>query len=197
MLAGGAIDLRRRRGAAGERLERKRHIARRLESLARILLETMANDAIQSRRDVGSSAGEVGRVLLEDRGHRLGGRVALERTLAGQHFVEHRSQGKQIAPRVGDLSTHLFGRHVADRAHHRARMRDHRRRHGRALCGEGRTDVGVSRRPREAKVQDLHLTVVQHEDVLGLQVAMDDAPCRAPRQDREPPESRTPLPCGS
>ena len=40
-------------------------------------------------------------------------------------------------------------------------------------CGEGGTGVGVSR-PREAKVQDLHLAVVQQEDVLGLQVAMDD-----------------------
>ena len=143
-------DSRRRGGAARERLERKGHIARRLESLAWIFLETMANDAIQSRRDLGSSAGEFGRVFFEDCGHRLGRRVALERALAGQHFVEHRAQGKQIAPRVGGLPAHLLGRHVADRAHHRARMRDHRRRHRRALWRRSnrRRTAAVRARPK-------------------------------------------------
>ena len=85
------------------------------------------------RRNVGSRAGELGRVFLEDRRHRVGGRVALERALAGQHFVEHRAEGEQIAARVDGLPAHLLGRHVADRAHHRARV-GHRRRRIVAPC---------------------------------------------------------------
>ena len=42
---------------------------------------------------------EFRRVLLEDRGHRVGGRVALERALAGEHFVEHGAEREQIASR--------------------------------------------------------------------------------------------------
>ena len=52
-------------------------------------------------------------------------------------------------------------------------------------------------RPRAdapTKIQDLHQAVRGQEDVLGLDVAMDDAPARAPPQDLRRPKSRSPPP---
>ena len=69
---------------------------------------------------------------------------------------------------IDGLSAHLLGRHVADRADDDARL--------------GVGVVASSSRPpldgsdaREAEVEDLQPAVVGHEQVLGLEIAMDDA----------------------
>ena len=43
--------------------------------------------------------------------------VALECQFASCHFVEHRTEGEQVSPRVEFLTQRLLGRHVGNRAH--------------------------------------------------------------------------------
>jgi len=100
------------------------------------------------------------RLLAEDR---LG---ALERALARDHFVQHGAKREQVGARVHGLSAHLLGRHVPDRAHHGARVGHGRHRFG----GAG---VRPRRRPRQTEVENLHLSVGEQEQVLGLQIAVE------------------------
>ncbi len=129
-----------------------------------------------------SSAGGISaRVRLNSGGSSL--RIAVivsaavsrcERAPARQHFVQHGAEREQVAPPIHNLPADLLGRHVADRTHDCAGIGDARRAQGRLACRAAGTQVRGRHRAREAKVENLHLTVVQDENVLGLQVAMDD-----------------------
>ena len=145
---------------------------RGVEPLLGILLETVANDAVEARRDVLVGDGEVRRIFLEDRRHRVRGGVAVERALAGEHLVEDRAEGEDVAARVGGLAAHLLGRHVAERAEHDAGLGALR---FRRQVGGARDGAFGLRQLGEAEVEDLDAPVLRDEDVLGLQVAMDDA----------------------
>ena len=90
-----------RDGRAGEGLQVEREVVRRVEALLGVLLEAVADDPLEARRDVLVRDGEVRRVLLQDRRHRVGGRVAVERALAREHLVEDRAEGEDVAARVG------------------------------------------------------------------------------------------------
>ena len=141
-----------------------------MEALLRVLLETVPDDALEAGRDVLVRDGEVRRVFLQDRRHRVGGRVAVERAPAREHLVEDRAEGEDVAARVGGLAADLLGRHVAERAEHDAGLRARGRgRQVRRLAALLRV-----RELGEAEVEDLHAAVVGDEDVLGLQVPVDD-----------------------
>ena len=73
---------------------------------------------------------------------------------------------------VHGLAAHLLGRHVADGAEHDAGSVP--RVCGRAGLVDGRDRVRL-RQLGQAEVEDLHAAVVGDEEVLGLEVAMDDA----------------------
>ena len=51
-------------------------------------------------------------VLAQDRRQRVGDVVALERALAGQHFVEHGAERPHVATLVSRASLGLLGTHV-------------------------------------------------------------------------------------
>ena len=102
-----------------------------------------------------------------------------ERRRPRGHLVEDRSERELVGAVVEGQPARLLGRHVA----HRARARCPPR-----VCGEG--DSGqvaggrsngcscpsaVAAQLDEAEVEDLHEAVVGDHDVLGLQVAVDDA----------------------
>src|SRR5207247_1654158 len=77
---------------------------------------------------------------------------------------------KNIAPRVCLLAADLFGRHIADRAHHHTGMRWSR--HVRARFVLARR---VRLEPSQAEVKNLDSTIGGQKEVLRLEVAMNDA----------------------
>jgi len=105
----------------------------------------------------------------EDTRQRFVDVAAAERTLAGDHLVEHAAEREQIGALVHLLAAYLLRRHVAGRAEDLTRH-GHRRRHRRA----------ANRRPRElgqlgkAEVEHLGMAVLGDEEVLGLEVAVHD-----------------------
>ena len=159
------------RSGARHRLESEGEVAGGLEALRRLLFETAPDDPLGRERHVQSRIGELRRVLLEDRAHRVGGGRACERAAAGEHLVEHGAAGEDVGARVRCLPAHLLGSHVADRSQDGAggRVVEGGRRVPQALAAGWGGELG------EAEVEDLHPAVVRHEEVLGLQVAVDDA----------------------
>jgi hypothetical protein len=105
-----------RGGDAGERLEIEREVARGLKALLRILLEAVPHDPLDAGRNVRVRQRDLGRIFLEDRGHRVGRRVSLERPLAREHLVEDRAEREDVRARVRRPSAHLLRGHVAERA---------------------------------------------------------------------------------
>src|SRR5688572_14363973 len=106
------------------------------------------------------------RGLAED-GHRgLDGALARERLLGGEELVEHAAEGEDIAGRLHFLGAQLLGSHVADRADDHA---------GGGIGGDAAGPRSVGGGVGETEVEDLDPAVEGDEEVLGLQVAMDDA----------------------
>ncbi len=103
-------------------------------------------------------------------------RFALEGALPGDHLVEHRAEGKDIAARVHRLAFGLFRRHVGQATHHDAFFRTG------LLEGHGTRGFGGSvshparlRELRQSEVEHLHAALRVHHDVGGLQIAMHDS----------------------
>ena len=151
-----------------ERLQLVGQIARGLESPPGILLEAVTHELLESRVDVLVRGPEIRRILLEYRGHGLGGRTSLERAMAPEHLVHDDAKREDVAPAVDGRGLDLLGGHVADRSHHDARL-GRRRKLGLA-CGA--LDLGEL---GQAEIEDLDAAPTRHEEILGLQVPMDDS----------------------
>ena len=159
-------------GGLRHRLESEGEIPRRLEPLLGVLLETVARDAVEARRDLASGSRELRRLRVQDGRHRVGGRRPGERSPARQHLVQHRPQTEDVGAMIDGQPSHLLGRHVSHRAHHGARLRVAGDRRGAGLFSRsGPPDV-----LRQAEIEDLDLAVPGDEEILGLQVPVDDAP---------------------
>ena len=163
-------DSRRGTESPDSGLEGEREVVRRVETLLGILLDAMPHDALETRRDALVRDGKIRRFFPEDRRHRLGRRVAAERSLAREHLVEDGTEGKDVRPGVGGLAFHLLGRHVTERAHHDAGLRP----------GRSRRQVGhlsalfLMLQLGKAEIENLETAVLRHEQVLGLEVAVHD-----------------------
>src|SRR5262249_41631526 len=66
----------RRRGDGGERLQREGDVVGRVKALLGVLLQAVADDPVEPRRNVLARGRELRRVLAQDRGHGVGGGVA-------------------------------------------------------------------------------------------------------------------------
>ncbi len=137
-------------------------LQRRLKTLARILIKTRSNYALQCRRDR-----QRRRLLVENSGDD-GGRIrTVEGPAASEHFVQHATEREQVAARIGFLALQLLRRHVLQRAHHFAFARDGLRERG----------VGFLERSAvlgQSKIQQLNPRA-RYQDIGGLQIAMRNA----------------------
>ena len=160
--------------AVADRLEREAQIGRGLKPIRGLLLEAVTDNARERFGD-GGQRGDVRRLDVQRRVHRVDRRITLEGATSRKQFVEDAAKGKNVSPMIDGAAPHLLRRHVAGRAQHRPRAREATG-HRRHLCGGGcvRLDGGG---PGETEVENLHLPVVQDEDVVGLEIAMHDAAC--------------------
>jgi hypothetical protein len=113
------------------------------------------------------------RVAL-DRREQLAESLRGERTVPGEHLVEHDPDREDVAGRADLRARGLLRRHVPRRAEKVPFERDERL--GLASLEGGRIDRAlVLTQLREPEVEDLRLTVGVEHDVLRLEVAVDDA----------------------
>ena len=110
-------------------------------------------------RESRNSAAELRNLLEQDLLQRLGLVDAGEQPPARGRFVQRGTQAKQIDAMVELAAQELLGRHVAELPLHapQRRLSD------------------ATRRPRDAEVDQLDLTVVGDEDVLRADIAMHEA----------------------
>ena len=136
-----------------------------------LLLYAAAHQPVDLSRNARMCLAHLGRFVLEDRVHHFDRRLAGERTRAGQHLAQDHAEAEDVGAMVRLFPANLFGRHVADRPHHDPGG-------GQGLSGLQFRTCGVrALDPQlgETKVEDLQPTVRCHEDVVGLEVAVDDA----------------------
>ncbi len=84
--------------------------------------------------------------------------LAGKRRLAGEHFVENGAETPEVRAEIDGLAGSLFGGHVERRAA------------GRAIDGDG-SGAGAG----EAEIDDAGDAVLGHDDVAGLDIAVEDA----------------------
>ena len=96
-------------------------------------------------------------------------RSSLPGMSATNHLVKNDREGKQVTSVINRLAKDLFRRHIPNRTQH--------------LTGRGQIHIGSlaetgnrrRKQLRQAKVEQLHVTVWPHHDIFGFQVAMYDA----------------------
>ena len=98
-------------------------------------------------------------------------RIALERTATGEHLVQHRAEGEDVASAIHRPAFGLLGRHVGGRAENRSPL-------GPQICRNRRRRVVPGLRLDQlgqAEVHELRLAALREHDVRRLDVAVDDA----------------------
>ena len=136
------------------------HVGRR-RPLVGALGQGPANHPVHGRD--GRRAGERRRLLVARRVQDLDHRTAGECRTTGEHLEENGASREQIDARVDGLAYHLFGGHVAGRAHQDARARQ---------AGD-LIERATELRPGEAEVEQLH-AVNRQEHIGRFQVTVDD-----------------------
>jgi hypothetical protein len=86
-------------------------------------------------------------------------------------LVEHDAERKDVAARVDRFGGRLLWRHVRDRADHGSGARVRGARASCVLCVRLLVQLG------QAEICQLRVAALRHEDVAGLDVAMQDARC--------------------
>ena len=85
----------------------------------------------------------------------------------GDPLVQQHAEREDVARRCHRVAEYLLGRHVLRRAHDHAGSRH--------AAGDARLAHARRQQSRDAEVHHLHVAVIAHHDVLGLDVPMNDA----------------------
>ena len=145
------------------------HVARSLQAMTRILLQTAPNDAGQIAGQIRTHVGNRRWSIAQNRRDQLGRRCSFERPAPGRHLVKHDSERKNIGAVVERAGRCLFRRHVGWRPHYHAHFRTAGRGH------RGVSEVGAANIFGKAEVEHLDPAFIRNHDISRLQVAMHDA----------------------
>ena len=118
-----------------------------------------------------------GRLLVQNRRQGIGGRLAFEQPITGEHLVEDHAKGPDVAAPVHLVTAGLLRAHVGRRTQHRARPGQglsnsrlvgmgFRFALGHAVGGEG---------PGQTKIENLDRTFARNLHIGRLQIAVHDA----------------------
>jgi hypothetical protein len=130
-------------------------IGRSLPPLLRLLRETTSNDVIELAGHDGLNRAQGRRFVLENGGNQTGMAPGLECLPAGEHLVQHSTEGKDVTARVGLDTFELLRSHVLEGAEDRALGRQRMRRGGEPRLGRGIHHGSAT--PRETEVEQLHV----------------------------------------
>jgi hypothetical protein len=146
----------------------RRQVRRPLIAPRWVLLLRLGHNRLHVAAELRVERAEKRRILLQDQSRGLGQRSVLQliRRAVGQQLEEDHPQGVHVRPPVdrGGVGGHLLRAHVVGRAQELACP-------GQAGPGQ-QVGVGGS---GHAEVKHLRLSGLLHEDIGGLEVAMDDA----------------------
>ncbi len=121
---------------------------------------------------------------MKNRVHRVDAIVVYERRGAGQHLAKHDAKRKDIATTIDALAQQLFGRHVVDRPHQRARLSlDSADQRFLFTVGDQCT-FSFGDELCESEVENFREAVATEHQVLGFQIAMNDAELVCARETR-------------
>lgn len=139
-----------------------------LGAASAVFAQAAGDGPLQIARDLGA---ERRRFFAQDRRQRGHGRLPLEGTAAGDHFVQQRAEAEDVGAGVYLAALGLFRGHVADCAEDGALL-GLRLQRARRLIFANRRDLGELGQP---EVEHFDQAVFGHHHVAGLQVAMDNA----------------------
>ena len=139
-------------------------LAHGLVTVRWLALERLLDDRVKRGRAV---TGQRRRGAVHDLLQHLEIGRAAERPVAGQQFVEHDAERKDVAARIERLPRPLLGRHVGDGADDDALPRALHRRRVRRVAGLIQL--------RETEVGELGVAALGDQNVFRLDVAMQDA----------------------
>ena len=143
-----------------ERFEAGQHFGRGLETVFRLLRHGLGKEFLHRVGELGPEPADVGHFLVFLLVHDGQRGLAHEGQASGQHVIVGGAKGIGVGPGVRLLTFALLGRHEVRRAHDGAGLGDVG--HGlHCLC--------------EPKVRDLDAAVVAQEDVVGFDIAVDQA----------------------
>ncbi len=137
-------------------------LGRGLITLAGIFIEKRANHPVERGRH-----GQRRGLLVQNGRDHSSGVWPFEGPAAGQHFIQHAPERKQVATGVGFFALQLLRRHILQRADDFA------------LAGDGLRESGIGFFQRttmlgEPEIQQLDAGA-RYQDIGGLQVAMREA----------------------
>ncbi len=139
-------------------LQRVGQLPGRGPAILGLLGQGLAQDVLEAFRQGARPRHELGRLVVDDLVQQGGDVLAQERPLAGQHFEEDDTQREDVGAGVDLALENLLRRHVG-------------------RCGRGGSGPGDVDRlyGGDAEVHQVGLARFVQEDVVGLDVAVDDA----------------------
>ncbi len=154
------------------------HVSGVLIAHLAILFQSLADNFFQLGRKIRVQADRGNRITIQNLAEDDCRTLAPEGQRARRHLVQHRAEGKQIAPRIQLLRARLLRRHISDRAERGTGTGQVLLVHGRLLnrrSARVQYSVARGRHFRQPKIQNLCVSTFGHQNIGGLDVPVDDA----------------------
>ena len=130
----------------------------------------MTNDLLEWYGDLRLLQTNLGRILPQDGSDRVDFGFAAKRSSTGQHLVKNCPYAEDVATMIHRLAPQLLGRHISDGADYGATLG-----YSGELFDGSAGFLGRGLQLGHAEVENFDPAVSSHKQVLGLEVAMNDA----------------------